>query len=88
MRISGIAYAAVLQSRREINEGMPLAGALDMQSPAPGRANRIGMSSAAFDNRVALGLNYTRRQDEVDLGAAVSFTDERVIGKISAGWSW
>lgn len=62
VRISDIANAAVLQSRRELNEGMALAGALDMQSPAPARANRIGMSSAASDNRVALGLNYTRRQ--------------------------
>jgi hypothetical protein len=46
------------------------------------------MSSATYDGTLAVGLSYSRRSNNLDLGAGMSFTEDKVMGKVSAGWSW
>lgn len=73
---------------RNLSQGLALAGALEIQGPAEGRSNRFGMSSATYDGTLAVGLSYSRRSNDLDLGAGMSFTEDKVMGKVSAGWSW
>ncbi len=73
---------------RSLSQGLALAGALDIQGPAEGRSNRFGMSSATYDGTLAMGFSYSRRSNDLDIGAGMSFTEDKVMGKVSAGWSW
>jgi hypothetical protein len=73
---------------RRLFRGVALASALDFQSPAPGKSNRLGGAVTTTHGQVAGSVTYTRLQGDFDMSAGAAFTSTDVLGKAAAGFSW
>jgi hypothetical protein len=72
----------------KIARGLALASVTDLQSPEPGKSNRIGGMVSAYNGQVAGAISYVHRAGQLDFGGAVGVAHGATLGKAGAGFSW
>jgi hypothetical protein len=73
---------------RRLFRGVALASALDFQSPAAGKSNRIGGAMATTHGQLAGALTFTHRQGRLDVSFGGAFTSTDILAKAAVGLSW
>lgn len=81
---------AAVQRKAEhvVSGGVAMSAALDMISPADGRANRIGGGISTFNDQAGLAVVYTHQKDGWDAGIGLATSRYQNMAKATVGFSW